>query len=440
MSDLPAQLPALATALRFGQLPITNYLDLLERRFAAVEPSIQSFMPEPGRFERLRAEAAGLESRWPAPEDRPSLFGIPVGVKDIMRVDGLPTRGGSRLPADVLAGPESACVTRLRQAGILILGKTVTTEFAYYEPGPTRNPHNRDYTPGGSSSGSAAAVAAGLCPLALGTQTIGSIIRPAAFCGVVGFKPSLGRISTAGVIPLSPSVDHVGVFATSVAGAALAASVLIEDWHPEPVVRRPVLGIPQGPYLAQAGDAALRRLDDAVEQWRREGYTVVPVAAMPDFESVRARHNLIVAADAAAVHADWFDRYRDLYRPRTVALIEQGRAVAPGQLAEALAGRARLRAELTALMDTHGLDLWVAPPAVGPAPLGLESTGDPVMNLPWTHSGFPALNLPAGTADNGLPLGVQVAGRWRADERLLAWAEPLETVAARLAAAQPGAA
>ncbi len=440
MSDFPSELPSLATALRSGQLPITNYLDILERRFALVEPSLQSFMPEPGRFERLRAEAADLEARWPSPGERPPLFGVPAGVKDIMRVDGLPTGGGSRLPANVLAGPESACVTQLRQAGALILGKTVTTEFAYFEPGPTRNPHNRDHTPGGSSSGSAAAVAAGLCPLALGTQTVGSVIRPAAFCGVVGFKPSHGRISTAGVIPLSPTVDHVGVFATSVAGAALAASVLIEDWHPGPTAHQPVLGIPQGPYLAQASDVALRRLDAAVEQWRREGYTVVPVSAMPDFESVRERHNLIVAADAAAVHAKWFDRYRDLYRPRTVALIEQGRAVGSHQLAEALAGRARLRAELTALMDTHGLDLWVAPPAVGPAPVGLESTGDPVMNLPWTHSGLPALNLPAGTADNGLPLGVQVVGRWRADEHLLAWAESLEAVLARLAAAQPGAA
>ncbi len=427
-------------AFRSGQLPIANYLAYLEERFSALEPSIQSFMPETGRFERLRAEAAGLETRWPSPGERPPLFGVPVGVKDIMRVDGLPTSGGSRLPADVLAGPESACVTRLRQAGALILGKTVTTEFAYFEPGPTRNPYNRAHTPGGSSSGSAAAVAAGLCPLALGTQTVGSVIRPAAFCGVVGFKPSLGRISTAGVIPLSPSVDHVGVFATSVAGAALAASVLIEDWRLERAAHQPVLGIPQGPYLAQASDEALRRLDAAIELFRREGYTVVPVAAMLDFESVRERHNLIVAADAAAVHAQWFDPYRDLYRPRTVALIEQGRAVAPDELAEALAGRARLRAELTALMDTQGLDLWVAPPAVGTAPLGLESTGDPVMNLPWTHSGLPALNLPAGTADDGLPLGVQVVGRWQADERLLAWAVSLEAVVAQLAATPAGAA
>ncbi len=396
-------------------------------------------MPEPGRFERLRAEASDLLARWPSPADRPPLFGVPVGVKDIMRVDGMPTTGGSRLPVEVLAGPESACVTRLKRAGALILGKTVSTEFAYFEPGPTRNPRNPDHTPGGSSSGSAAAVAAGLCPLALGTQTIGSIIRPAAYCGVVGFKPSFGRVSIAGVIPLAPSLDHVGLFAASVAGVALAADVLVGAWRPAPAAGAPVLGIPAGPYLAQATDEARRQFDSTVEHLRDAGYEVKVVAAMPDFEAVRERHNLIVAAEAAIVHAAWINTYRDHYRPRTVALIEQGQAVSPDQLAEALAGRDKLRADLTAMMDANGLDLWIAPAAVGPAPRGLASTGDPVMNLPWTHSGLPALNLPAGLASNGLPLGVQVIGRWQADERLLAWAESLEAVLARQALAEPDA-
>ncbi len=418
-------LPQLAAALRSGQLPITDYLETLERRFASVEPLIQAFMPEPGRFARLRAEAAALPARWPEPDSRPPLFGVFVGIKDIMRVDGLPTSGGSRLPPEVLAGPESACVTQLKQAGALIAGKTVTTEFAYFEPGPTRNPRNRVHTPGGSSSGSAAAVAAGLCPLALGTQTVGSVIRPAAFCGVVGFKPSHGRISTAGVIPLSPSVDHVGLFASDPQGAALAASVLLADWRPVRPSGRPVLGVPEGPYLDQAGDEAQGHFRAALERLRGAGYVVVLVPALPDFEAVRVRHNRIVEADAARVHAEWFDRYHERYRPRTVGLIERGRAVSPAQLAADLAGLAQLRAELLGLMDLHGLDLWVAPSAPGPAPQGLASTGDPVMNLPWTHSGLPALNLPHGRAANGLPLGLQFVGRWQADERLLAWAETL---------------
>jgi Asp-tRNA(Asn)/Glu-tRNA(Gln) amidotransferase A subunit family amidase len=419
------QLPQLAAALRSGELPITNYLDILERRFNSIEPSVQAFMPEEGRFARLRVQAEELLRRWPGPDSRPPLFGLPVGIKDIMRVDGLPTTGGSYLPTRLFDAPESACVSRLKDGGALIAGKTVSTEFAYFGPGPTHNPRNLAHTPGGSSSGSAAGVAAGLCPLALGTQTIGSVIRPAAFCGVVGFKPSHNRISTAGVIPLSPSLDHIGLFAASVAGAALAASVLVDDWRAEHPAHAPILGVPEGPYLAQAGQDGLRAFRDALEGLRRRGYQVLPVPAMPDFDSVRERHLLIVAAEATAVHAEWFERYRDLYHARTVALIERGRAISAGQLAEALAGREKLRADLLGLMDEHGLDLWLAPSAPGPAPKGLESTGDPVMNLPWTYAGLPAISLPAGAVD-GLPLGLQVVGRWRADEQLLAWAAALD--------------
>jgi len=428
--NIDASLPALAGALRSGQLAVARYLAMLEFRFERLEPWVRAFMPEPDRFSRLRDEAAALEARWPAPAERPPLFGVPVGVKDIMRVDGLPTTGGSQLPVEVLAGPESDCVTRLKQAGTLILGKTVSTEFAYFEPGPTRNPRDPAHTPGGSSSGSAAAVAAALCPLALGTQTIGSIIRPAAFCGVVGFKPSFGRISADGVIPLAPSLDHVGLFTSNVAGAALAASVMLGDWRPAPAAYRPVLGVPDGPYLQHASAEALAHFETTLAQLERQGFTVVRVPTMLDFEQVRQRHNLIVAAEAAAVHADWFDRYRERYRPRTVDLIERGRAVSSSQLAEALAGREALRAELTGLMQAHTLDLWVAPAAPGPAPAGLGATGDPVMNLPWTHSGLPVLSLPAGAAE-GLPLGLQVAGRWRADEQLLAWGAALETALAQ---------
>jgi Asp-tRNA(Asn)/Glu-tRNA(Gln) amidotransferase A subunit family amidase len=333
-----------------------------------------------------------------------------------------------------LQGPESEAVAALKAAGALILGKTVSTEFAYFGPGPTRNPHNPAHTPGGSSSGSAAAVAAGLCPLALGTQTIGSIIRPAAFCGVVGYKPSHGRISTAGVIPLSPSLDHTGTFTADIAGAALAAAVLCSDWDPTVAgvvsQRRPVIGVPGGPYLAQAGVEAHAHFTQVLGRLGAARYVVKRVPVMPDFDAIRARHNLIVAAEAAQVHADWFARHRDRYHPKTVELIERGQAVAPEALAEALAGREALRAELTRAMDGHRVDVWLAPSAPGPAPVGLESTGDPVMNLPWTHSGLPAGNLPAGVGANGLPMGVQLIARWGQDEALLAWAAILASLPA----------
>jgi Asp-tRNA(Asn)/Glu-tRNA(Gln) amidotransferase A subunit family amidase len=424
----PADLPALAHALRTGRLPLTTYLDYLEQRLAERDGTVQAYMPEPGRFARLRAEAAALEAQYPAGSERPTLFGVAVGVKDIFHVDGLPTTGGSKLPPEVLAGPEAASVTALKQAGALILGKTVSTEFAFFGPGPTTNPHNSAHTPGGSSSGSAAAVGAGLSALALGTQTIGSIIRPAAFCGVVGYKPSYARISAAGVIPLSPSLDHVGTFTPDVPGAALAARVLCAEWRSVARLSRPVIGIPLGPYLEAAGPEAQASTQRAAERLSAAGYDVRAVAAMPDFSAIRERHWLLMAAEAAAVHAGWFEAYGERYHPRTADLVERGRKADRAAVEAARHGRTDLRVDLTRLMDANKLDLWLAPSALGPAPRGLESTGDPIMNLPWTHSGLPVVGVPAGVAENGLPLGVQFIGRWWADEQLLSWAAALAPI------------
>jgi len=422
-------------------------LDQLEALIERQEPEVLALLPEVGRFERLRREARALLERYPDPAARPPLFGMLVGVKDIFRAGGFPTRAGTDLPPALFAGPEASSVTALRAAGALILGKTVTTQFAYFAPGPTRHPlsaaRGETRTPGGSSSGSAAAVAAGFCPLALGTQTIGSVIRPAAFCGVVGFKPSFGRVPMDGVIPLAPSADTVGWFTQSVEDAAGAAAVLIPGWatddrpaetthdrpqtkdpDPLPVVRRPssvvVLGIPQGPYLERASAEGLSQFWAVVERLRAAGCDVRPVPAMPDFADIYARHNDLVAAEAARTHADWFAAYRDHYHPKTAELIRRGQGVSETTYRRALDGRAQLRETLHSLMDEHGIGLWIAPSAVGPAPRGLASTGDPVMALPWTHAGLPAVSLPAGTDAEGWPMGVQVIGRFGEDEGLLA--------------------
>ncbi|NJN43856.1 MAG: amidase [Anaerolineae bacterium] len=182
-------------------MDLSHRIDALEKLFTAREPEVLAFVPEEGRFDRLRQDAEALENKFPNRDQRPAIYGTLIGVKDIFHVDGFPTRAGSQLPPDILTGPESDAVSRLKAAGALIVGKTVTTEFAYFAPGPTRNPHNPAHTPGGSSSGSAAGVAVGLCEIALGTQTIGSVNRPAAFCGVVGYKPSYDRIPRAGLFP-----------------------------------------------------------------------------------------------------------------------------------------------------------------------------------------------------------------------------------------------
>ncbi|RLT42027.1 MAG: amidase, partial [Chloroflexi bacterium] len=227
------QLPLAASsaALRNDEQNLISYIHAICDRIDRADPQVRAFIPEQRRRARLVEEAVDLIGLYPDAADRPPLFGVLVGVKDIFRVDGFLTQAGSELPSGLFEGDEAAVVTRLRAAGALIAGKTVTTEFAYFQPGPTRNPHNLNHTPGGSSSGSAAGVAAGFFPLALGTQTIGSTIRPAAFCGVVGFKPSYDRIPTAGLLYFSQSLDHVGLFTQDIAGMALAASLLCDGWR-----------------------------------------------------------------------------------------------------------------------------------------------------------------------------------------------------------------
>ncbi len=422
-----ANLATMTSALRSGAMPLTEFLDDLDQGFDQLESKFHAFVPEKGRFDRLRREAAELVERFPSPESRPSLFGLPIGVKDIFRVEGFPTAAGSRLPPEELAGPEARVVTQLKAAGALIMGKTATTEFAYFAPARTRNPHDPAHTPGGSSSGSAAAVAAGLCPLALGTQTIGSISRPASYCGVVGYKPSYDRVSREGVIPLAPSVDHVGVFAPDVAGVERVAAAVCEGFQEVSGRGRPVLAIPGGAYLRRADNDGRSLFRETCLRLVAAGYEVRRVdEAFSDFEGVELRHRAIVAAEAARVHAEWYERFRDLYHSKTAQLIEEGRRISDSELQTALVGCESLREELESLRTANGIDLWISPAAPGAAPHGLESTGDPIMNLPWSHCGLPTVAIPAGAGANGLPVGLQVAAGWWQDEKLLAWCLDLE--------------
>lgn len=421
-----APLAVIADGLRSGRIDLPGYLSELCDRIEAVEPHLQALLPEPGRRQRLLAAAAELLSRCPEPGLRPPLFGVPVGIKDIFHVTGFPTQAGSALPAAELAGEEGEAVGSLRAAGAIILGKTVTTEFAYFEPGPTRNPHHLDHTPGGSSSGSAAAVAAGLAPLALGTQTVGSVIRPAAFCGIVGFKPTYDRIPTSGLLYFAPSADHVGLFTQDAAGMTLAAPVLCRDWRPALPERSPALGIPDGPYLAQASQEAQDAYTDQVERLAAAGYDLVRVPLLSDIAGINERHRHLIAHEFARQHARLFARYEPLYRGRTATLLREGQAVPEAETAAIRNACTALRREIEQTTQAHGIDLWLCPAAIGPAPAGLDSTGDPIMNLPWTYLGLPVLTLPAGHAANGLPLGLQVVGRWMEDERLLAWASRIE--------------
>jgi Asp-tRNA(Asn)/Glu-tRNA(Gln) amidotransferase A subunit family amidase len=396
-------------------------------RIAAGDTDLHAFMPEPGRRARLAAQARQIAARWPASGSSPALYALPVGVKDVIRVDGLPTTAGSALPPHVLAGDEAEAVRRLRAAGALIAGKTVTTEFAMFSPGPTGNPRAPRHTPGGSSSGSAAAVAAGLVPLALGTQTIASVIRPAAYCGVAGFRPTHGRIPASGVIPFAPSLDVVGCFAADAAGLARAAAVLCDDWQAVAEQSQPVLGIPAGRYLERASRAALAAFARHVAALSAAGYVVREVPALDDMAEVERLLTTISRYEAAQVHARWFEQYGDLYRPATAALIRAGQAITASEHARGQAGAGALSQRLAAAAAAAGIEAWLTPAATGPAPAGLASTGDPVMSMPWSLAGLPAVALPASLLD-GLPVGVQVvAAVGGADEALLRWATGLES-------------
>jgi len=414
-------------ALRRGELSLDGLIDSCEKRFEAIEPKIKAFLREADRFDRLRRDAETLETQYLDPASRPPLYGALLGVKDIFHVKGFTTRAGTRVPPSLFAGAEADIVTRLKEAGALILGKTITTEFAYFEPGPTRNPHNLAHTPGGSSSGSAAAVAAGLSHVTIGTQTVGSVIRPAAYCGVVGFKPSYGRVDTAGLVHFSPAADHVGFFTGDVADMQTVCAALLDNWHnSQAPVKQPVLALPVGAYLEQC--SAMDFLEAQLDALAKARYTIMRVPMFDDIATIDACHQDLIAAELALQHSEWFAQYSDRYRPRTAALVRRGQAVSPQRLQSAREHQMKLRERLEGAMKAEGIDLWICPSAPDVAPRGLEATGSPAMNMPWTHGGLPAVSLPAGTGKLGLPLGLQVVGRFGKDEELLRWAGGIESV------------
>ena len=426
MSDRGFANPA---AVRSGEVDLIELVESICDRIDAEDPLIQALLPEPARRQRLTDEAEGLLARFPDPARRPPLFGVVVGVKDFFRVDGFPTRAGSKLPASLFDGPESAVVTILKQNGALIAGKAVTTEFAYFQPGPTRNPHNLEHTPGGSSSGSAAGVAAGFYPLALGTQTIGSVIRPAAFCGIIGYKPSYDRIPTADMLFFSPSVDHVGLFTQDVATMRLACSAVCDGWDSgmgAPAGSVPVLAVPDGPYLDEAEEIGRQHFEETLERLAGEGFRIERVPFFPNFSELNRRHRRLNAVEVAQIHRDWYREHSDLYSVHMHEIMRTGSTVSDVERDDIRADQLRLRHSMEETLLSAGADLWIAPAATGPAPHGIHATGNPIMNLPWTNAGVPALAVPAGETDDGLPMGVQFCAPFGADERLLAWGEALE--------------
>ncbi|MCK9485200.1 MAG: amidase [Dehalococcoidia bacterium] len=421
-----APLASFAESLRSGALNLEGYVHGALDRVERMEPVLRALVPERDREARVRAQVEALRRRHPDPASRPALFGVLVGIKDIIAVDGLPTRGGSALTPEALQMPEASVVTRLHEAGAVVLGKTVTAEFASASPGATTNPHDQGRTPGGSSSGSAAGVAAGYTLLAVGSQTGGSVIRPAAFCGVMGFKPSYGRIPVDGVLYHSPSVDTLGIFTQDLEGIALGASVVVDGWNAEAArTSAPVLGVPDGPYLRWADEDGLQAFEASVRRLVAAGVEVRRVPFLEDADAVHHRHSRLMMGEYARVHAERFARWGALYTGTEAGYYDQGVRVTDAEIEAGREGRMELRERVSALMDREGLDALISPSAPGPAPEGLRSTGRPVMNVPWSHAGVPAISLPAGEVEH-LPVGLQLVGRFGDDEALLATAAAVQ--------------
>lgn len=419
-----------------GALSAEEYVSACLDRIAAIDGDVGAFVHiDPSH---ALAQAKSLDERRRNGLPTGPLHGIPVAVKDIFDTEDHPTEHGSPLFAGRRPREDATVVARLRAAGAVIIGKTVTTEFAYYHPGKTRNPHNLACTPGGSSSGSAAAVAAGMVPLAIGSQTNGSVIRPASFCGVFGAKPTHGFISRGGVLTLSRTLDHVGVFARTLDDVALLLDVLAGH-DPRDPDTRPVAAPNISATLAGAPPLPPKFGLVKTPQWEkaepstREAFEEViaglgdaaGVIELPDvFTEAWNAQRTIMAADMAHSLGSVVERgSKDASSPRLREFIEQGRKVPAVDYLAALALRPRLSAAIASVFDYY--DAIITPASLGTAPKSLETTGDPVFCTLWTFLGMPALSLPVLQGADGMPLGLQLVGPAHDDARLLRTARAL---------------
>ncbi len=426
----PSQLSAVDTvrALAAGDLRAIDLTEACLARIAEVEDDVQAWTYlDP---EHARAQARELDERREQGAAIGPLHGLPVGVKDIVDTADMPTENGSVLHAGRSPMQDATVVSLMHAAGAVILGKTVTTEFATYSPGKTKNPHDPARTPGGSSSGSAAGVAAGMMPLAIGSQTNGSVIRPATYCGVYGFKPTHGLISRRGVLLLSHILDHVGVFARSVADAALLAENLMafDDRDPDMrAVARPKLletalsEPPLPPRFAFVKTPVWDKADAATEAAFAElaamlGDRVEEVALPEPFERAVDWHRTVMEVDLAVNLAAEYDIGADRLSSQLRGMIEAGQKALAVDYAHAATARELLNARFGELAADY--DAVITPAATGEAPVGLGATGNPIFCTLWTLMGVPAITLPVFAGENGLPMGLQLVG-WRGDDARL---------------------
>ena len=353
------------------------------------------------------------------------LDGIAVGVKDLYDTVSLPTTYGSAIYRDNRPQEDAWLVGRLKELGAFVAGKTVTTEFAWRQAGPTVNPFNKNHTPGGSSSGSATAVAAGIVPLALGTQTFGSVIRPAAFCGVVGFKPSYGELPLTGVHPLSPTLDHAGYFARSIGDARLIHALVLGRDEPATRATGTRLRVVRTPFWGEASPRQKAALDDATALLGKAGFSVTPHELPAPFDGALAVAETILCHEAAAIYRPLVDQFPDLVSGHIRELVLRGESLPASAYRQAIGQARGLRDEFAREMENY--DAVLTMPALGEAPLLSEGTGNAGPCVLWTLLGVPSVTLPWGFGAHGLPVGIQLAGRAGSDFQLLDTGAQIET-------------
>jgi len=406
---------AAATEIAAGRLTSEALVDSCLARIAEREPLIGAWEFFDADLARRQARALDRGPR------RGPLHGVPIGIKDIIDTVDMPTACGSPIYRGRRPTWDAACVALLRAAGAVILGKTVTTEFAYFQPGKTANPHNPRHTPGGSSSGSAAAVADRMVPAALGTQTAGSVIRPAAFCGAVGYKPTYGSFSLAGVKPFSPSLDTLGLFARSVGDLALLRSVLLAADEHIPQVQAPRVGLCRTAHWSAADMATQLAIEAAARRFAAAGSRVTEFHVPGDFAALTEAQKTVMAFDATRSFAYEHLAHGDQLSAKLRELIAVGARCSLQDYAKAQTSAEDTRRQLDEQLQP--VDLLLTPSAVGEAPQGLQTTGDPLFNRAWTLLQLPTITLPAGKGPHGLPIGIQLVGRRGDDTRLLAFAQ-----------------
>lgn len=429
-----------ARRMRRRELSPVELVKSLLKRIDGLEPRLKTWVYVDREGALLEAEAK--EAELASGASLGPLHGVPVGLKDIYHNAGIPTTACSKVYSGFVPDYDATTVAMMKRAGAIMLGKTVTTEFACLDPSPTINPWNPAHTPGGSSSGSAVAVAARMCPAAMGSQTVGSVLRPASFNGVVGFKPTFGLVSRYGVVPVSWSLDHVGWLVREVEDAALMLQVMS---GPDPNDPGSSLGHPTEDYMAalespnppriglvrrffydHADKETRQHTDQVADRLERAGASVEEIPLPESIETAFDEQLLIMSVELAAFHQPMFQRQAEDYSPKLQALISRGLATDGISYSRALERRVQFTSAMHQLAQK--VDVLLTPSTPTPALADLTNTGDPKFQGPWTSCGIPTISIPSGLAQSGMPLGIQLAAAPFAEARLLAAARWCESV------------